>query len=148
MEQILTYLGIMKVRSLPFLKLQPRMWKIEHIGQWLKAIDLAHCQFRFEKNKISGNVLLDLKEDDLRHELSMKLGERKRFLRALSILKNLHSPKLKKEKRTLKHLKNYKKASTPISNAGTSSPTTKSPNFKTPNSLNKFVPSMSHDPIV
>lgn len=64
-------------------------------------------------------------------------------MRAIAILKNLHSTKLKREKRTLKHLKNYKKTSSP----SMSSPP-KPCTFKTSKSLTKFIPSMNHDPIV
>jgi hypothetical protein len=42
--------------------------------QWLKAVGLPHCQNRFEKNKINGTVLIELTEDDLKKDLSMKLG--------------------------------------------------------------------------
>lgn len=121
------------------------MWRLDHVKQWLKVIGLEVCQPAFEANKVVGSVLLDLTEADMQQELKMKLGHRRRLLRALNILKKLHNPKLKREKRTLKHLKNYKKSS---AGSSISPPAAKPQNFKTPNSMTKFIPSLNNDPIV
>jgi hypothetical protein len=115
--------------------------------QCLKAMGLSQCQNSFEKNKVSGAVLIELTEEDLKKDLSMKLGERKRFSRAMIILKNLHNAKIKKEKRTLKHLKNYRRTNS-VSSSGISPPSNKTTHFRTPKSLNKFVESLKNDPIV
>lgn len=89
----------------------------------------------FLKNKVSGELLVELTEDELKQDLGMKLGDRKRFLRAVAILQNLHKPR--KEKRVLKHFKQpYKRSPSMTATSGSPRPTSIP---KAPKSIHRFV---------
>jgi len=56
------------------------MWTTEHVGQWLKFLDLGGYRKSFKDNAVGGPELLDLEPEDLVHLGVQTLGHRKRLM--------------------------------------------------------------------
>ena len=65
---------------------------------FLEAIDLRDCKETFYQNKIKGKDLLTLTEKELREDLKVKMGHRKRFLNYRRFIVGLSDPPVKEEK--------------------------------------------------
>ncbi|KAG5675929.1 hypothetical protein PVAND_005786 [Polypedilum vanderplanki] len=69
---------------------QVPLWSIEDVGEWVKQIGFGEYEHNFYDAKVDGDLLLQLNEENLRDDLGIKNGiRRKRFERELQNLKKL-----------------------------------------------------------
>jgi len=61
-------------------------WSVEDVCRWLDSMEMSDCKETFQKNKISGSVLLELNAEDLKDELNLPLGYRKQITKAIKEL--------------------------------------------------------------
>ena len=65
-------------------------WSIEDVREWVKQIGFAHFADSFDDSRVDGDLLLQLSEEMLRDDITMKNGIlRRRFLRELTNLKRM-----------------------------------------------------------
>ncbi len=64
---------------------------------FLEVVGLAHCKEVFYQNKIKGKDLLTLTEKELKHDLKMRMGDRKRFLNYRLFLASLEAENTKEK---------------------------------------------------
>lgn len=63
-------------------------WSVEHVCAWLKEVELAQLSDNFAKHDISGDLLFQLSESDIRQELHVeKLADRKRLTAEIAALR-------------------------------------------------------------
>lgn len=62
-------------------------WSIDCVSEWLGSVGLDHLAQDFKAHRITGDVLLDLSLDDLVEIGVHALGDRKRLLRAVALLR-------------------------------------------------------------
>lgn len=62
-------------------------WSIDKVSEWLASAGLSHCVGAFQKHRISGDVLLDLSPDDLAEIGVHAVGDRKRILRVVALMR-------------------------------------------------------------
>lgn len=70
----------------------PHTWDNKMVVRWLEIVFQGNCKsyikLSFKENEIIGQDLIELTNEDLKHELQIKmLGDRKRLLREISKLK-------------------------------------------------------------
>ena len=83
---MLQYYGLCKVIHLDFIDLNITQWTIKQVLTFLTEIGLKEYQEIFYKNKIKGKDLLTLKDSEMRDDLKMKLGDRKRLINYIRYL--------------------------------------------------------------
>jgi len=64
-----------------------RLWTMEKVSEWLVSVGLGHLKDIFHEHRISGDVLLDLAQSDLVEMGVQALGDRKRILRGIALLR-------------------------------------------------------------
>jgi len=64
-------------------------WTIKEVIDYLDAVDLKIYKETFYKNKIKGKDLISLSEQELKDDLKMKMGDRKKFLNYIIFLNEL-----------------------------------------------------------
>lgn len=68
--------------------LQPiESWSIEKVSEWLAFSGLDQYVANFQDHRITGDVLVDLSQDDLAEIGVHAVGDRKRILRAIALLR-------------------------------------------------------------
>lgn len=67
-----------------------QLWTVERVSEWLVSVGLGHLKDAFQGHRISGDVLLDLSQTDLAEMGVQALGDRKRILRAIDLLRGSH----------------------------------------------------------
>jgi DNA polymerase III delta prime subunit len=65
---------------------------------FLDTINLKNCKENFYQNKIKGKDLLSLTEKELRDDLKMKMGDRKRFINYRKFVASMDESSGKDEK--------------------------------------------------
>jgi hypothetical protein len=60
-------------------------WSVDEVGVWLSQIGMGHLADTFAEEAIDGEVLLELKMDELK-DLGLKLGDRKKLMTRLGPL--------------------------------------------------------------
>jgi predicted XRE-type DNA-binding protein len=66
-------------------------WTQNDVLQWLDKIMLGNLRPVFQKHEISGDMLLDLAEEDLKNEMGINSGiVRRKLSRQLELLKEMH----------------------------------------------------------
>jgi len=63
-------------------------WSVERVVHWLSASGLGHLSRSFEDHRITGDVLLDLSQDDLDEIGICAFGDKKRLLRGVGQLRS------------------------------------------------------------
>jgi PAS domain S-box-containing protein len=71
----------------------PETWTIYEVGSWLALLDFTEYRIPFVENNISGLELLDLTDQDLISLQINKLGDRKKLLKYIQLLKDGDSQK-------------------------------------------------------
>lgn len=61
-------------------------WSLSMVGDWLVSNDLGDCVTHFDTHRITGDVLLEITNEDLQEMGVMAIGDRKRILRAIALL--------------------------------------------------------------
>lgn len=94
-----------------FISKEVKEWNIKEVLEFLEAIELSPYKEIFYKNKIKGKDLMTLCDQELREDLKMKMGDRKRLLNYIFFLNEIegtkkHSILGKSPKKTKPH--NYK----------------------------------------
>lgn len=86
--------GMMKAQShLGVMSHPVSNWTQGDVLQWLDKILLGSLKPVFQKHEISGDMLLDLAEEDLKNEMGIHSGiVRRKLMRELEILKQMHDP--------------------------------------------------------
>jgi len=75
-----------------------QLWSLDKVSEWLVSVGLGHLKEIFQEHRISGDVLMDLTQTDLTEMGVSALGDRKRILRGIALLRlppmasNLSSP--------------------------------------------------------
>lgn len=69
---------------------------------FLQEIDLKQYQEIFYENKIKGKDLVSLDESEMKVDLKMKLGDRKRLMNYITYISSLHKPKKSVVKKNVK----------------------------------------------
>jgi len=64
-------------------RLDVQLWDVNEVQDWLETIQLEMLKDTFRDNEINGVALLDLNELDMRNDLKMVLGHRKKLLKAV-----------------------------------------------------------------
>ena len=64
-------------------------WSVEEVGQWLVAIGLGAKVDVFATNAVSGDMLLELEEDDLKGDLTLTSLQIKKLKKGLEFSKSL-----------------------------------------------------------
>jgi len=64
-----------------------RFWTIDKVSEWLVSVGFGHLKEVFVEHRISGDVLLDLSQSDLVEMGVQALGDRKRILRGIALLR-------------------------------------------------------------
>mmetsp|Transcript_20966 Transcript_20966/g.45726 ORF Transcript_20966/g.45726 Transcript_20966/m.45726 type:complete len:210 (-) Transcript_20966:213-842(-) len=64
-------------------------WTTEEVGQWLVAIGLGEKVEVFHTNAVSGDMLLDLEDDDLKGDLTLTSLQTKKFRKCLEFSKSI-----------------------------------------------------------
>ena len=100
------YYGLCKTISLEFIDLSISQWTIKQVLTFLDEINLKEYKEIFYENKIKGKDLVALEEDEMKQDLKMKLGDRKRLMNYIEYLHGLNKPKKNFQK---KNSKNFKK---------------------------------------
>lgn len=95
---LLKYYGLCKLAKLECIEKALKEWTIKDVLVFLEAIDLRDCKETFYQNKIKGKDLLTLTEKELREDLKVKMGHRKRFLNYRRFIVGLSDPPVKEEK--------------------------------------------------
>jgi hypothetical protein len=95
---LLKYYGLCKLAKLECIGKALKEWTIKDVLAFLEAIDLRDCKETFYQNKIKGKDLLTLTEKELREDLRVKMGHRKRFLNYRRFIVGLSDPPAKEEK--------------------------------------------------
>eukprot|EP01114_Cavostelium_apophysatum_P012809 TRINITY_DN2959_c1_g1_i1.p1 TRINITY_DN2959_c1_g1~~TRINITY_DN2959_c1_g1_i1.p1 ORF type:complete len:643 (+),score=138.10 TRINITY_DN2959_c1_g1_i1:122-2050(+) len=67
----------------PFRRIEVQLWGVEEVCEWLYMNQLDQVAPTFVENQVNGVALLDLNELDMRNELKLVLGHRKKLLKAL-----------------------------------------------------------------
>ena len=80
MDFLLKYYGLCKTISLDFIDQNISEWTIKQVLTFLQEIDLKDYQEVFYENKIKGKDLISLEESEMKIDLKMKLGDRKRLM--------------------------------------------------------------------
>ena len=62
-------------------------WSVKEVLTFLEKVELIHQKETFYRNKIKGKDLIALSEEQLKGDLGMNVGDRKKILGYLSILK-------------------------------------------------------------
>ena len=62
-------------------------WSVEEVGQWLVAIGLGAKVDVFATNAVSGDMLLELEEDDLKGDLTLTSLQIKKLNKGLEFSK-------------------------------------------------------------
>lgn len=91
---LLKYYGLCRVSKLEFVGKGLKEWTIKEVLTFLEVIELRDYKEVFYQNKVKGKDLLTLTEKELKHDLRMKMGHRKRFLNYrmfIASLDNEHS---------------------------------------------------------
>jgi len=65
-----------------------QFWTSERVSEWLVSVGLGHMKEIFQGHRISGDILLDLSSTDLAEMGIQALGDRKRILRGIALLRN------------------------------------------------------------
>jgi len=79
--------------SLPATSLEfqgPQFWTTDKVSEWLVSVGLGHLKEVFQEHRIRGDVLLDLSQTDLAEMGVQALGDRKRIIRAIALLRVPH----------------------------------------------------------
>ena len=66
-------------------------WTTEEVGQWLVAIGLGEKVEVFQTNSVSGDMLLDLEDDDLKGDLTLTSLQTKKFKKCLEFSKSIEA---------------------------------------------------------
>ena len=64
-------------------------WKIKDVLAFLQEINLQNYKEMFYQNKIKGKDLLDLDEEEMKSDLGMKLGDRKKLKNYIGYISSL-----------------------------------------------------------
>merc|ERR1712146_327977 len=64
-----------------------QFWTIDKVSEWLVSVGLGHLKEIFQGHRISGDVLVDLSQSDLAEMGVSALGDRKRILRGIALLR-------------------------------------------------------------
>jgi len=64
-------------------------WPVKRVVDWLASIDLGHLSKSFEEHRITGDILLELSPEDVEEIGIRAVGDKKRFVRAVSQLRGL-----------------------------------------------------------
>ena len=89
---LLKYYGLCKLAKLECIGKALKEWTIKEVLAFLEAIELKDCKEAFYQNKIKGKDLLTLTEKELRDDLNVKMGHRKRFLNYRRFIVGLSDP--------------------------------------------------------
>jgi hypothetical protein len=69
---------------------QVPLWSVEDVREWVKQIGFGEYEHNFYDSRVDGDLLLQLTEENLKEDLGMKNGiRRKRFERELQNLKKM-----------------------------------------------------------
>ncbi|XP_012272806.1 sterile alpha and TIR motif-containing protein 1 isoform X3 [Orussus abietinus] len=69
---------------------QVPLWSTEDVREWVKQIGFAECAPNFVESRVDGDLLLQLNEDNLREDIGLTNGiRRRRFTRELQNLKKM-----------------------------------------------------------
>lgn len=101
LDFLLKYYGLCKVINLDFIEVPMSDWTIKQVHLFLEEINLSSYKEIFYDNKIKGKDLLSLEEDEMKGDLRMKLGDRKRLQNYVSYISSLDKKK-KEKKRVVK----------------------------------------------
>lgn len=63
-------------------------WSVEKVAEWLASVELGHQSRNFQEHRITGDVLLELSPGELEEIGIHAVGDKKRFLRAVSQLRS------------------------------------------------------------
>ena len=86
--EMLYYYGICRIKGREFFKTDPKTWTVEQVVDWSKTVGITQsCEDLLKKHKISGKILLYLKNEELRKDLKMALGDMKKIMGAIDHLK-------------------------------------------------------------
>ena len=82
----------------------PTEWSIQEVASWLNGIGMSQYQRTFEKNEISGTILLDLDPDDLDYMNIKILAHRKTLIKEIKKMKAPPMPTATKQKKHWSHV--------------------------------------------
>lgn len=95
---LLKYYGLCKIAKLECISKNLKEWTIKEVLNFLDLIELRDCKENFYQNKIKGKDLLTLTEREMKEDLKMKMGHRKRFLNYRMFLASLDANESKEVK--------------------------------------------------
>jgi hypothetical protein len=75
----------------PPIKLVSR-WTVDEVGEWVEGIGLKELRDTIITHKITGDVLLDITESDLNYLNIHALGQRKKLLKQIKVLRDSDDP--------------------------------------------------------
>ena len=82
----LKYYNLSKIAKMYFAPKQIKDWTIREVIDFLDGVDLKQYKEVFYRNKIKGKDLMTLNEQELKNDLGLKMGDRKRFLNYIIFL--------------------------------------------------------------
>jgi hypothetical protein len=77
---LLKYYSLLKVIQLQFVLKSVKEWTVKEVIDFLDHAGLKQYKEAFYKNKVKGKDLITLNEKELKDDLGMKMGDRKRFM--------------------------------------------------------------------
>ena len=90
---LLRYHGLSQLIGLPFIAKSVKEWTAKEVLDFLEAGNLGGHKEIFYKNKIKGKDMATLSDQELREDLRMKMGDRKRLLNYINFLNELENHK-------------------------------------------------------
>ena len=85
----LSYFALEAVLRLEFIDKPIKEWTMKEVLLFVENIDLNHEKENFYKNKMKGRDLVALGEEDLRNDLGLNVGDRKKLLFYIALLKDI-----------------------------------------------------------
>ena len=77
---LLRYHGLSRLIGLPFLGKSVKEWTVKEVLDFLEVGELGMHKQIFYQNKIKGKDMVTLSDQELKEDLRMKMGDRKRLL--------------------------------------------------------------------
>ena len=105
LDFLLKYYGLCKTINLDFIDQNITEWTIKQVLTFLQEIDLKDYQELFYENKIKGKDLISLEESEMKEDLKMKLGDRKRLMNYIEHISSLHKKMKNLPKKSVKNIK-------------------------------------------
>ena len=86
MSFLLKYYTLIKIIKLEFVIKDIKEWTVKEVIDFLDNAGLRQYKETFYRNKIKGKDLSTLNEKELKDDLGMKMGDRKRFMNYIVFL--------------------------------------------------------------